>query len=317
MLKKKLTTEEFIKRAKAIHGNTYDYSKVEYVNSKTKVIITCPVHGDFEQLPHNHLRGCGCDKCAQEEIDRRARLTKEQFIKKARKVHGNMYNYSKTNYINNRTKVVITCPIHGDFEQRPDIHLNGHGCLECGGNKKSTTEEFIKKAREVHGNKYNYNKTNYINSYSKVTITCPIHGDFEQIAWNHLVGNGCPHCKSSKLEESVRDALEKNNIDFIPQGTWDWLVYKDHQYVDFYLPRLNVVIECQGEQHFKAVNFFGGEEGFKSTVDHDKNKLKLCTEHGIKVLYVADLGDNYGYPYEVLNIENLVNKLLELVRLTG
>ena len=79
------------------------------------------------------------------EIGRRARLTKEQFIKKARKVHGNMYNYSKTNYINNRTKVVITCPIHGDFEQRPDIHLNGHGCLECGGNKKSTTEEFIKK----------------------------------------------------------------------------------------------------------------------------------------------------------------------------
>lgn len=92
---KKLTTEEFIKRAKAIHGNTYDYSKVEYVNSKTKVIITCPVHGDFEQLPHNHLRGCGCDKCAQEEIGRRARLTKEQFIKKARKVHGNMYNTLK------------------------------------------------------------------------------------------------------------------------------------------------------------------------------------------------------------------------------
>lgn len=164
---------------------------------------------------------------------------------------------------------------------------------------------------------YNYSKTNYINNRTKVVITCPIHGDFEQITWNHLVGNGCPHCKSSKLEESVRDALEKNNIDFIPQGTWDWLVYKDHQYVDFYLPRLNVVIECQGEQHFKAVNFFGGEEGFKSTVDHDKNKLKLCTKHGIKVLYVADLGDNYGYPYEVLNIENLVNKLLELVRLTG
>ena len=117
------------------HNNRYDYSKVVYVNKKTKVTITCPKHGDFEQVPQNHTRGNGCLKCWQEYRNRR---TPESFIKAAQALHGNQYDYSKVVYLSARIKVTITCPKHGDFEQLPSNHLQDHGCSKCniGGPKR-------------------------------------------------------------------------------------------------------------------------------------------------------------------------------------
>lgn len=128
---KKLTQEQFIKRAKKVHKNIYDYSLVEYKNSQTKIIITCPEHGDFEQIPNVHLRGQGCKECKRfSRLDGR-RLTTEKFIEKANKVHNNIYTYTKTEVNGNKNKVTITCKKHGDFEQSPNSHLRGRGCRKC------------------------------------------------------------------------------------------------------------------------------------------------------------------------------------------
>ena len=200
------TTEQFIVEARKIHGDQYDYSKVNYVNNNTKIIIICPIHGEFLQTPSQHLSGSGCPLCANN-----IRLTTEQFIERAREIHGDKYDYSKVNYINANTHVKIICPIHGEFLQTPSQHLSGHGCLLCAGKVRLTTEQFIERAREIHGDKYDYSKVNYINRMKDVIIICPIHGEFLQRAGHHLSGVGCPRCGGSiKLttEEFVHRANE-------------------------------------------------------------------------------------------------------------
>ena len=129
---KKKTREEFIKETTEKHGDKYDYSKVDYVNNYTKICIICPEHGEFLQTPSNHLSGQGCPKCKADKTRERLILSKEGFIKKARLVHGNKYDYSKVEYVNNRTKVCIICPEHGEFWQTPNHHLSGCGCPKCG-----------------------------------------------------------------------------------------------------------------------------------------------------------------------------------------
>ena len=154
----KKTTEEFIHEARKKHGNKYDYSKVNYANNATKICIICPKHGEFWQIPHSHLQGRGCPKCRNEATGERFRLSKEDFIKKAREKHGDKYDYSKVDYVGALKKVCIICPKHGEFWQEANNHLRGQGCPKCNGDKirerqTLTKEEFIKKAREKHGDK--------------------------------------------------------------------------------------------------------------------------------------------------------------------
>ena len=148
---KPLTTPEFIERAKAVHGIEYDYSQVQYVNAKQKVKIICGKHGAFEQIPNNHLNGRGCPVCA-----RRVPYTTETFIVAARTVHGDRYDYSKTNY--NSKSIEIICRVHGVFSQSSSSHLAAHGCPKCGGSATSNTEDFVAKAKKIHGSKYDYSK---------------------------------------------------------------------------------------------------------------------------------------------------------------
>ena len=191
---KKSTTEQFIQKAIFIHSKgKYDYSLVDYKHSKTKVIIVCPIHGEFEQRPFSHLSGHGCPKCKADE----KRSSTEQFIQKAILIHGDKYDYSKVEYKTAHNKVVIVCPIHGEFEQRPNSHLSGDGCPKCKVDEhRSSTEQFIRKAIFVHGDKYDYSKVDYKYSNTKVKIICPEHGEFNQTPANHLRGSGCPFCKS-------------------------------------------------------------------------------------------------------------------------
>ncbi len=136
----KLTTKEFIARAKAVHGDRYDYSKVEYVNLTTKVCIRCKEHGDFLQSPKKHLAGQGCVKCHRKSMAKRYSMGKRKFIEKAHAIHNDFYDYSKVEYVNSHTQVKIMCPLHGIFNQEPASHLQGHGCPICAnienGNKK-------------------------------------------------------------------------------------------------------------------------------------------------------------------------------------
>ena len=198
---KKLTTEEFIKRAREVHGDRYDYSRVIYINKRTKVTIICREHGEFEQEAGSHLMGIGCGKCNYTISASKKKLTTEGFIKRVRKVHGNRYDYSKVKYDDSKTRVIIICREHGEFEQLPFGHLYGQGCPKCSKyyKQKITTEEFIKRAREIHGDRYDYSKVDYVNSKTRVIIICPKHGEFEQISSNHLIGQGCPKCNRKGL----------------------------------------------------------------------------------------------------------------------
>lgn len=193
-----MTTEEFIKKARKVHGDKYDYSKVEYVNTATKVCIICPVHGEFWQTPNCHLSGCGCPTCSRKNYHREKYST-EEFIEKARKIHGNKYDYSKVDYVNNHTKVCLICPEHGEFWQEPKDHLKGRGCPKClHPNANMTREEFIEKATQIHGHKYDYSKVEFVNMSTKVCIICPVHGEFWQCPTEHLRGCGCYKCKMLK-----------------------------------------------------------------------------------------------------------------------
>ena len=383
MGKKKTTTEEFIERARKVHGDKYDYSKVEYINSRTKVCIICPVHGEFWQEANSHLKGCGCLKCSKEKKNYYNDM--ETFIKDSYKLHGNKYDYSKVNFKKKNDKIKIICPIHGEFITTPHIHLLGCECPKCAGTKKLTTEEFIERARKVHGDKYDYSKVEYVNSKTKVCIICPVHGEFWmtpnmylygqecpkcsysimgmnrrltteefierarkvrgdkydyskvdykglyksvciichkkdkhgkehgefwQAPANHLNGNKCPKCKESKLERKVRLSLDENNIMYIYQASKRDLNWLGLQSLDFYLPDYNVAIECQGEQHFKPVDFGGkgkewAETSYEENVRRDEYKQKLCIENGITLLYYSNIISNCVY--------NDINKLIEWI----
>jgi hypothetical protein len=187
--KKQLTTKEFVKKSKQVHGESYDYSVSHYVNSATKVKIICPIHGVFEQVPSSHLSGHGCAACSGKK-----RLNTKEFVQKAKQVHGEKYNYSKCVYIRALSKVKIICPTHGVFEQKATAHLRGHGCTGCAGIKSPTTEEFIERVNKIHAKKYDYSECTYINDRTKIKIICPTHGAFEQAPNSHLMGQGCPSC---------------------------------------------------------------------------------------------------------------------------
>lgn len=241
------------------------------------------------------------------------KLTIEEFIEKAKKIHGDKYDYSKVNYKNNRTKVCIICPKHGEFYMTPSNILLGHNCPGC--SKGNSLKDFIKKADIIHKNKYNYSKVVYTNGRTKVDIICNKHGIFRQTPINHISGCGCPKCKikSSHLEIEVKDCLISNLIKFEQQKTWKWLTYRTNQYVDFYLPDYNIVIECQGLQHFQEIEFFGGVELYEDTKLRDKNKLDLCTKNGIKVLYYSNLREDFEYPYEVFtDLQNLIDEIKKI-----
>ena len=300
---------DFIERAKKVHGDKYDYSKVEYIDTKTKVCIICPIHGEFWQRPGSHLSGRGCNLCSKPVYDT------ESFIKESKKKHGDKYDYSKVEYIDAKTKVCIICPIHGEFWITPNNHLRGRGCYKCGREvsalKQSlTTEEFIKKAKCIHGDKYDYSKVVYINNHTNVCIVCKEHGEFSQKPIKHLKGQGCPKCNESKLETEVRVMLEENGIDYIQEcdsSTFKWL---KKQRLDFYLLEYDVAIECQGEQHYFPVSFGALSEAnvkqrFRNILDYDKRKKNGCIENNIKLLYYTR--KNLKKDNEFTDLKELLN----------
>lgn len=230
--------------------------------------------------------------------------TYEEFLTEAIAVHGNKFQYDETTYVDTHTKMKIICPKHGEFWQTPKGHLL-FDCERCsyemrGQMFRSNTNEFIEKARKVHGDKYDYSKTEYKTAKGKVVITCPIHGDFLQVPNYHLNGRGCPVCNNSRLEMKVMLFLNDKNIKYIYQYHNDNL---GKQTLDFYLPEQNLGVECQGKQH---LGFGGWSENFNFSelYDRDVKKNKICSETGIKLIYIYD--DKYLIPesLEIYNKEN-------------
>jgi hypothetical protein len=189
------TIPTIIKRANKVHNNKYDYTKIEYVNNKTKVKIVCPIHGTFLQRMDKHLSGESCPSCSPTK-----KITQEDFLSRCKEKHGDKYDYSKVIYTTIKEKVTIICRKHGEFNQKSCLHLSGSGCRVCGYEtnrcgKKKTNEEIIEEFKRKHGNRYDYTETKYLSAREKVTIGCPEHGKFSQKASNHLRGDGCPLCK--------------------------------------------------------------------------------------------------------------------------
>jgi hypothetical protein len=206
--KRSSNNSEFISKAQEVHGHVYDYSKVIYNKASEKVTIVCRVHGDFQQTPNGHLDGKGCRKCSTERNAKQQTCSTETFIEKAKQVHGDRYDYSKVIYKKASEKVVIVCPVHGDLEQTPNGHLRGGGCQMCAGNYTSTTEEFIAKAKQLHGDRYDYSNVIYQRAIRKVVIGCRVHGDFEQTPNNHLDGQGCFKCGHKMVLFSTQDFID-------------------------------------------------------------------------------------------------------------
>ena len=273
------TLEEFIAKAREIHGDKYDYSKVEYKGNKVKVCITCPEHGDFWQVPNSHLSKRGCPACGRLSTSNGLRMTGSSFIFKARKVHGDKYDYSKVEYISSQTKVKIICPEHGAFEQTPAMHLSENGCPKCGIIKAhpfKSTNEFIEDAKRIHGDKYDYSKTEYSSVFESIVITCLKHGDFNQTPNSHLHGHGCPRCSHhiSKGEQEMMDWIKQ----YVPNAYHATGILAG-QDIDIYLPDQKIGVEYNG------IYFHSAQ--FKDKYDHLR-KLETAQQLGIRLMQFWD-----------------------------
>ena len=350
--------EEMINKFINKHGYKFDYSKVVYKNNKTNIKIICPMHGLFEQTPKRHLlSNTGCHLCTNELKRIENSSNTKEFIEKSKLIWGEKYDYSKVNYINALSKVIII--LDGiEYLQVPCSHLS----RKAPENKdtKKTTEEFAKEANIVHNNKYDYSITNYITSNdhiefmyngvvysqiaiehlrghqpdnkitpdkyikmcadkfnskfeypylntelininSKITILCKIHGISTQTAYIHYNSKcGCKHCvdNSSKGELKIMSVLGQLNISYIPQYKFDECKKILKLPFDFYLPAYNMCIEYDGYQHFNEIQHFGGEKALKELKINDSIKNDFCLKNNIKLLRIAY--------YDYMNIESII-----------
>lgn len=209
----KTTFEDFVSKAQQTHNNKYIYVNENYYGISKKITAICPYHGEFQQLGSDHLKGFGCRKCASEKTADQNRMSQKDFLKRCKDVHGDRYDYSKSIYKNNETKVIIICKEHGEFQQAPAMHFCGNNCPRCAqlARKESLSEsidDFITKAYAVHGNKYDYVKIYHVNGERVVDIKCKEHGIHTQNASNHLFDHGCPQCGYKKLGLSKRLSQE-------------------------------------------------------------------------------------------------------------
>ena len=300
-------------------GNNISFEKMKYINSNTPYTLICTKHkcemtsttGSFYRS-----KGCLCKECEKEYWQK---INKEKFIQKANEIHNNKYNYSKINYINNMIKIEIICPEHGSFWQTPSNHIHKklkQGCPICGHNKaglntRFSKEEFIQKAKEVHGDKYDYSKINYTTMKKKIEIICPEHGSFWQIPDNHIrKAYGCPNCDESHGEAQINLWLNKNGYkekfirektftnDYDPKG-WP-LPY------DFYIPEKNLLIEFQGIQHFKPTRFNGISKDqaikiLKERRHYDWLKRKYARDKKIGIIYINYTDDINKVLFEKLS----------------
>jgi hypothetical protein len=245
-LSRRLKPNEFIAKARKIHGDQYDYSKIVYVYANEKVPIICSKHGKFQQSPSKHLAGQGCRKCSFERTGKRCRLSKSDFIKKATSIHGSKYNYDKVYYKNNNTNVIISCPIHGDFQQTPGNHThktNPQGCPVCAGRTRWDMSRFLEEAVKTHNGKYDYSKVVFSGLNKKVKILCPLHGEFLQSPAHHISRKqGCPDCAGTKKGTKEKFIQKAQNIHG-NKYNYNNVVYKT--------THTNVIITCPIHGDFK------------------------------------------------------------------
>jgi very-short-patch-repair endonuclease len=304
MLPQNNKTNTFISKATIIHGDRYNYSKVVYVNAKTKVTIICKEHGEFTQTPSNHLSNFNCHKCANN-----LKLDTSTFIKKAKLIHGDRYDYSNVEYFNADKQVKIICKEHGEFKQIPDFHINRKcGCPKCSNNVKFNLLEFIDKANKIHNNKYDYSKVEYINNRRQITIICKEHGDFSQIPFVHLLNHGCPSC-INKTEFKFYTKMKELYPEIKRQYKVKWCKNKLYLPFDFAIEEYKIIIEIDGEQHFKQISNWTPPE---VQVEKDKYKMRCANDNGFSVIRLPQMDiskDKYDWANEIrLSVLDIISE---------
>jgi hypothetical protein len=250
---KKLTLTDFIEQSKKVHSDFYDYSySILGKNNKEKIKILCPSHGIFLQSPNHHLRGVGCNLCGISRASQKNKLTLSEFLSRAYKIHGNLYSYSNLMWDDRKEdKIRITCRDHGDFWQKPLIHVTGSGCQKCGrkiviDSVKMNVEEFISKAEFVHNDFYVYDRSTFKSVTEKTRIICPIHGEFYQQVSVHLNGSKCKKCRNKWVKQDLW--LDSLNIPRCAQNRQVKLIAGSSTYVvDGYNPSTNTAYEFWGD----------------------------------------------------------------------
>jgi len=270
---RRTSIETFIDKSNAIHNNKYDYSLTKFKTLNDKVKIICPIHGVFEQRAYSHYFH-GCPKC-----NGGIATEQSEFIKRVSDIHNNHYNYSLIDYKNAHDKIKIVCPIHGVFEQRPFAHLqNQQGCPFCANEqRKMDSKDFIDKCNNVHNNKYDYSLVEYTIAHDKVKIICPIHGIFEQRAYSHLQGQGCPLCPITVSSDEIE--IKEWLSSFIDIETNSRSIISPYE-LDIVIPSKKIAIEYNGlfwhsEQHVKRK-------------DYHLNKTRLCEEEGYRLIHIFE-----------------------------
>ena len=287
--------DDFISVSKNLHKDKYDYSKVDYKNTHSNVTIICLKHGEFQQSPHNHLKGRGCLTCYYDKDDKQN--FKEKFKFKSNKLYNFKYDYSKVHYKNIHTKVIIICPEHGEFLQSPNNHQRGHECFKCTGHVKVTLEKFLERSKEHHGNKYDYSKVKIdekVNNQSKLKIICPIHGEFKQRMMTHVKGRGCEECSFKLISE--RQSFSKE--DFVEKSRKIHGDTYNYDKVDYKTMVIDVIIICKEHGEFKQQPF----------IHSVGSGCPLCSDYGFhidkkSIFYIRKitLNGKVGLKYGITN----------------
>lgn len=290
---KKLTQEEFIRRANEIHNGRYDYSKVQYVNGTTPVIIICPEHGEFSIKPQKHLAGQGCKPCGYIRNSHTLRKDTAWFIAKATKVYHGKYDYSRAVYNGAEEEVEIICPIHGLFKQRAVSHTSGYGCNKCAieevhNQQRKPREQFIAEVKAIFGDRYDFSKVDYKRNRLAVTVICPKHGAWQSRPNDLLRGHGCPKCADE--ENAIARMLDRT--EFIERATKIHNGYYDYSKVHYLGMSRKVEIICPVHGSFWQVpnSHLQGKGCVKCKAE--KQKSLVC---GVGVNDVLDGQREYAY----------------------
>ena len=268
--------EDFIKKCQEAHGDTYDYSKIIYKKSMSKIIVICKTHGEFYPQAGNFINNkSGCPVCARERVGALSRHSFESYLARFREVHGDRFIYHGVNHSGTTTTALIECAVHGRFEQSVQDHLRGVGCIKCSF-KVWDQETFLASAKEVHGDTYDYSKSVYKKALEKVTITCKVHGDFLQTPSCHISAKqGCRQC--SDIGPSLGQREVFNFLSEFTEARMDYR-FDGRKELDIYLPELNLGIEFNG--------LIWHSTKFSKSLHHMAEKLKLAEAKGIRVIHL-------------------------------
>lgn len=302
-------TEWFIKRARQVHGEKYDYGEAVYTEYHGKLNIRCPEHDlVFTVIASDHIsrQKTGCSLCGKERMRRRFAHSKEQFVEAAVRTHGDAYNYSLVEYVNNNVKVFIVCRKHEQgWWIKPANHLSGrsrdglggNGCPICaqesrGVKQTKTTEQFILEARKIHGSRYDYSLVDYRGAHKKVEIVCPAHGSFWMNPAVHIfMDAGCISCNpKSRGEERIKEVLDMLGVWYSREVSFSDCVSSVGRVLRFdfavWLNGETVLIEYDGQQHYRAIALFGGEKSFKEARARDETKTNYAERVGHKLIRI-------------------------------